>query len=286
MDTNQTTSEIAKLVKELTKQPIAVQPIYKKLTGSWSAAVLLSQVMYWYGKMDRAIYKTDEEFMEELCMTEKEFRIAKEHLKSVPFVRVFRAGNHGQMHYEINYELFVSTMKHCIEKLTCPNGRNAQKGITSAQKGETAPLLICPKGRNLYTETNISENTTETTAIASENQTPKPSPNSPKVSMPLKYTDDFSAFWALYGIGSKACAFSAWKKQNPSAEEQAAILACVPVYKAYCASADRSLKDGQGWLNGRFWENTWTHQAQNTKPSTNQKPFEAQPVQINRCPSF
>ena len=80
-----------------------------------------------------------------------------------------------------------------------------------------------------------------------------------------KYTPEFEAFWTLYKVGSKAKALEAWQKQAPTEDERDAIIDCVPVYKSYCESADRSLKDGQGWLNGRFWETEWTHRVQGTK---------------------
>jgi hypothetical protein len=136
-------NETSALIKELTSSPIAFQPIYKKLTGSFSAAILLSQVMYWHAKMGRAFYKTDEEFAEELCMTAKEFRTAKETLKSAPFLKTFRSGTPAKTHYEINYDLFVSSMKQCVGELTCPNGRIAQKVQTRhAQTGISRPAQM------------------------------------------------------------------------------------------------------------------------------------------------
>ena len=278
MEQNQTQSEIGKLVKELTERPIAVQPIYKKLTGSWSAAILISQIMYWSKKVDRAFYKTDEEFAEELYMTQKEFRTAKEHLSSVPFIRFFRAGQHGQTHYEVNYDLFVSTMKQCIESLTRPNGRIAQKGETQpAQMGETEAVLTCPNGRILYTETTKTETTTENTfgENAKNSSTPKTEVEKLEAKRTRReYSRDFSDFWGMYGVGSKSNAYSAWQKQNPTQEEQELIKSCIPEYKAYCISAERSFKDGQGWINGRFWENKWTHEAQGTIPRKNKRSVE------------
>lgn len=81
------------------------------------------------------------------------------------------------------------------------------------------------------------------------------------------YTDDFSHWWSVYKKGSKAQAFSAWKKQHISEDMVPLLISATETYKAYCQSIDRSLKDGQGWLNDRYWENEWTHAAQGTMPA-------------------
>jgi len=74
------------------------------------------------------------------------------------------------------------------------------------------------------------------------------------------YSADFEAFWGQYGIGGKKAAFDAWKKQNPSDSEIAEIMKSLPIYKEYCESSNRFKKDGQGWINGRFWETDWAKQ--------------------------
>lgn len=80
------------------------------------------------------------------------------------------------------------------------------------------------------------------------------------------YTDDFEAWWKLYKKGSKADAFKAWNKQKMSDVSFDLLEAVTEQYKSYCSSMDRPLKDGQGWLNSRFFEDTWTHDAQGTMP--------------------
>lgn len=82
------------------------------------------------------------------------------------------------------------------------------------------------------------------------------------------YPDDFSRWWSVYKKGSKAQAFTAWKKQRISEDMVPILISATETYKAYCQSIDRPLKDGQGWVNGRYWENEWTHAVQGTKPAT------------------
>jgi len=80
------------------------------------------------------------------------------------------------------------------------------------------------------------------------------------------YSPEFEAWWLVYKIGNKMGAFDAWKKLSPTLEEISDMTKTAPIYKTYCLSVERTLKDGQGWINGRFWESEWTHEAQGTKP--------------------
>ena len=80
------------------------------------------------------------------------------------------------------------------------------------------------------------------------------------------YSADFSEWWDSYKIGSKKNAFEAWKKQKLKASDVESLCRSATEYKDYCLSVERSLRDGQGWLNGRLWETEWTHEAQGTKP--------------------
>jgi hypothetical protein len=89
--------------------------------------------------------------------------------------------------------------------------------------------------------------------------------NSPSNSKVKDYTPEFEEWWGLYKKGNKSTAFEAWKKQSPSD-----ILEPTKVYIAYCKSIDRPMLDGQGFINQRTFETTWTHAAQGTSPLGNQ----------------
>jgi hypothetical protein len=142
------TSEVATLLRTLNLQPIAFQPIYKMVTGSFSGGILLSQIMYWYSRVNRPFYKTDEDFARELYMTIKEFRTAKSKLDNVPFVKTYRKGVPAKTHYEVSYDLYFSTMKQIVGRLPqMGQSLDAQMGGTClSQMGQT-----------------ITESTTETT---------------------------------------------------------------------------------------------------------------------------
>lgn len=91
------------ILKELNQRPIAYYPLYTKLTGSTTAGILLSQLMYWFSKKDK-IFKTDAEILEETMLTENELRGAKLKLKNVNFIKVTREGTPAKTFYKINWQ--------------------------------------------------------------------------------------------------------------------------------------------------------------------------------------
>lgn len=111
------TAEVSQLLRAMSLQPISIQPIYRIVTGSYSSAVVLSQTMYWHAKMGRKFYKTDEDFSSELYMSLKEFRNAKAKIKILPFVTIKAEGIPAKTFYDVNYDIFFSSMKMVISSL-------------------------------------------------------------------------------------------------------------------------------------------------------------------------
>lgn len=70
------------------------------------------------------------------------------------------------------------------------------------------------------------------------------------------YTEDFSEFWKQCGKGSKPNAFKNWKSERDKPEVSELIKSHIS-YKSHCLSADRTLRDSQGWISGRMWESEW-----------------------------
>ena len=146
------------LLIQLNQRPIAVYPIYIKITGSVNAGLLLSQLMYWYGAMNgRIFYKTDAEIMEETCLSESELRTAKNKLKSMSFIEIKAKGVPAKTYYSINAEKLISEIHNFSSakstKLKTRNQRNS-----NSEFNET------------ITE-NTTENTTKnTTDIYFENE--------------------------------------------------------------------------------------------------------------------
>jgi hypothetical protein len=146
------------LLIQLNQRPIAVYPIYIKITGSVNAGLLLSQLMYWYGAVNgRVFYKNDIEIMEETMLSESELRGAKAKLKTMSFINIKAKGIPATTHYTIDAQMLISEIEqYSSVKLT---------------------KLKTRKSRNLVSEFNdtITENTTKnttknTTDISFENE--------------------------------------------------------------------------------------------------------------------
>tara|TARA_R100000750_G_scaffold62396_1_gene56043 strand:- start:808 stop:1566 length:759 start_codon:yes stop_codon:yes gene_type:complete len=96
-------------IKQLNERPIAYYPIYRKVTGSTTAGVLLSQLMYWFSKKNK-IYKVDSEIMEETLLTENELRSAKKKIKSLDFINVTKEGIPCKTFYTIDWDIYQTSL--------------------------------------------------------------------------------------------------------------------------------------------------------------------------------
>ena len=98
------------LAQKLLLRPIAVYPIFVRITQSVTAGYLLSQLVYWADKgKDKQgwIYKTDHAFCQELNMTWKEMRGAKAKLRRQHLVTVQLRGVPATTYYLINWETLI-----------------------------------------------------------------------------------------------------------------------------------------------------------------------------------
>ena len=103
-----------KLLINLNQRPIAVYPVYIKLTGSVNAGLLLSQIMYWYSAVNgRTFYKSDAEIMEETMLSINELRHAKARLKQMSFIKITLHGVPAKTHYTIDDKLLISEINEC-----------------------------------------------------------------------------------------------------------------------------------------------------------------------------
>ena len=132
---------------KLNQRPIAVYPIYIKLTGSVTSGLLLSQIMYWYSAVNgRLFYKSDAEIMEETMLTANELRIAKLRLKSLSFMNMYLKGVPARTHYEIDADLLFSEInKSSLVKSTKLDKLNQLNSVSDINE-------------------TITENTTENTS--------------------------------------------------------------------------------------------------------------------------
>lgn len=148
------------VLKVLNQRPVAYYPIYVAATGSISSGVALSQLMYWFSKGKDKIYKTDKDFERETGHTQKEMMVVRKHLKKLPFLTITREGVPAKTHYEINWDLFYSSIDQW-SKLENEDGIITRRSIQESTNG-----LDCT--------TPMVETITESTQRLSENTSQAP----------------------------------------------------------------------------------------------------------------
>lgn len=150
----------SELLKQFNQKPIAYFPIYRELTGSTTAGILLSQLMFWFSMKDK-IFKTDKDIREETMLTERELKTAKNALKKLAFLKITREGVPAKTYYEIDWEIFEMTLTQTTI--------NREQTKSQTRKDERAKLDRTNEpncmGRKSQTHicNSLTENTTENT---------------------------------------------------------------------------------------------------------------------------
>jgi len=109
----------------LGRRQVLYIPAYRKLTGSLTGAILLSQLVYWFERMDRQkFYKKDSEIMQETALTTDELRSAKAKLKQLSFIKMTVEGVPARTFYSINFAEF----EKAIEAIEPGNFPKVDKG--------------------------------------------------------------------------------------------------------------------------------------------------------------
>ncbi|CAD7288250.1 hypothetical protein [Campylobacter suis] len=203
-------------LRELNAKIIAFYPLYAKYTGSITAGLLLSQIIYCFSSLKRnKIFKTDAELRNETMLSIDELKSAKRKLKECPFLTISVEGLPAKTFYEINWEKYYDTMvvfANEVERSTLNNNNiaplkkdkeNAQNGSCDSRQcyggNSTNPDVENPP--TYYTE-NTTENLSENsfTHAREENQQPKiqTKPNTPVVNLPdfldPEFFDDYMQY--------------------------------------------------------------------------------------------
>jgi hypothetical protein len=148
-----TNKELKQLFDQFNEKPIVYNRVYSKITGSVTAGLLLSQLVYWAKTMDyKEFYKTDKEFSEELGMGLYELRGAKKKLKELKLVNIEVKNVPAKTYYKVDVDEIIALISSLGKnhKLDCGKTTNWN---------EEKPQTI--------TE-NTTENTTENKNIAKQ----------------------------------------------------------------------------------------------------------------------
>lgn len=100
--------DIILAVKQLNRRVVGFPPVHIDITGSVTAGYLLSQIWYWSEVSSfKEFYKTDKDFCDELRLSIYELKGAKERLKELGIVKIYRKGIPAKTYYKLNLGLYV-----------------------------------------------------------------------------------------------------------------------------------------------------------------------------------
>jgi len=138
-------------------RPVAYHPMIAKITGSVTAAIFLSQILYWTGKGARSdgyIWKTRKDMEEETGLSRREQETARRKLRELGILLEKRCGIPAKMHYRVDFDRFADVAAE-YHQWQCRLAENANLHCTK-------PPNYNGEKRQTITEStieNISENT-------------------------------------------------------------------------------------------------------------------------------
>lgn len=235
------------ILKELNQRPIAYYPLYAKLTGSTTAGILLSQLMYWFSKKDK-IFKTDAELLEETMLTVDELRGAKQKLKNVAFINVTREGTPAKTFYQINWQEYERALLKFLknkEKTTRENPQTRLGKFPKLDSGNSRNLI----GEIPETINKVTEITTETTSdiygSAQKNQVAETQKSKSSFKNPTPPIEEKSINEDVSGYGCENSTKKSLKKTRYTNADLKDLGATQEFIDEFCAFS-RSLKENGG----------------------------------------
>ena len=172
-------------------RPIAFHRCFVTLTGSVTAALMLSQAVYWQRRTtheDGWWWKTMEDWAEETGLSRKEQEGARRRLKTVGLLAEARRGVPAKLYYQVDLFTLARRLNGIpthAARAPQPDPPECPKGaIQIAQKGQTGlpkrDKLDCPKGTNKFAPNGQTTpyNTETTTEITAETTTTTTAPSS------------------------------------------------------------------------------------------------------------
>jgi hypothetical protein len=104
--------QIKELFEAMNEKPVAFHRVYAQITGSITAGLLLSQLVYWDKTCKgKEFYKTDDDFCQELGMGLYELRGAKN--KVAQFVSIKRKGIPAKTYYKVDKMAIINAITSC-----------------------------------------------------------------------------------------------------------------------------------------------------------------------------
>jgi hypothetical protein len=128
---------------------IAFRRVFVTITGSVTAALMLSQLWYWKDKgrnPDGWIYKTQKEWLEELGLSRSEQETARRILREKRFIEEKKMGVPCKLHYRVNVTAILDAIVAANDDKEKSNGDKANDGGTEQE--------VCANPTNLNAESS------------------------------------------------------------------------------------------------------------------------------------
>jgi len=158
--------------KTLHKRSISYRRIYKDITGSTVAGVILSQLMYWGSKYDK-FWKTDKDIMKETGVTENELRGAKPKIRDLPFIIVTQEGLPRRTCYEISWTKTISFINDFLELQNKNSEIHDTEKTNDLQYSEIHDTGSVNLTRSLYRKSTLRKSTSLNTFTSVKEGFPK-----------------------------------------------------------------------------------------------------------------
>lgn len=253
-------------------RPIAFHRCFVTITGSVTAAVMLSQAVYWSTRTqdpDGWFWKTQADWEEETGLTRREQETARKTLRNLGLIEENLAGVPATLHFKVNKVALKASMANCAKpsmaesaKLVCTKAPNLNGGKRQS--------LLC-----------ISENTTETTTETTDMVREDFSKDNAKlIAEASKYSELLDQEWSWTEFCRRYPKRSGSLNKSQAKEKFLALhklglgKQMLDGARRYSDWATATGKAGTElvaqmttWLNGRRWEEDW-----DIPPPSNGKP--------------
>ncbi len=152
------------LITILGDRPIAYHPVLARLFDSVTAAVFLSQLLYWHGLgalADGWIWKTQAEMTAETGLSRSEQETSRRILAKSGVVTEKLAGVPAKLYYRVNLDV----LERLLAEYEPGSKRGGEQGPPQTSLRESSKL-VCgnPANKPAVTPQTITETTTETTS--------------------------------------------------------------------------------------------------------------------------
>jgi hypothetical protein len=209
-----TLKQVRQLIMEFTGQDksIVIPRVFVDLTGDYTSAALLNQVLYWSERThddEGWFYKSAKEWEEELGLSNFQISRAMKVLKPLGVeIKLKRANNAPTLHYRINADIFYPLFFKFLENRQTRKSTNSKMDIEETRKSdieETAKTLTESTHESTTENTKSVVETTslipivQSEMIVKKARNPKSTyPKSPKQDNPYLENEGVQAYQKVF----------------------------------------------------------------------------------------